>query len=144
MHRKSRLVTGIIMLVFFLCGLYLWFQRSFVEQAGPAPSPSHAPVEQNEHDKKSESVGRTGFSEKSEMEFLPDPVQLTNNNPVDLAEHSLSFKKKKRDIEIAPDVLIRPAEGVIIKSSDSDETIRIKRDSTYHSGEYKVFLERKY
>lgn len=145
MERKTLLISAIIIILLLASGLWLWFHRDSSEKAAPVPIPkqSQSPEKHDDKDKKTEAADRSTQPPKSQMRLSPEPIQFSGSDPTNPEDYSMSLKKKNRDIDIAPNVVVRPGEGVVIKSSDTAESIKIKRDKEYRK-EYQVLYEKRY
>ncbi|MGI6091834.1 MAG: hypothetical protein ACOYD5_02370 [Negativicutes bacterium] len=145
MKRKIGLVSAITIILLLAAGLWLWFYKDSgekVEQV-PVPEQRQTPVKHKENDKKTETVNPPVQPPKSQMRLAPEPIHFSSSNPTKPEDHSMSLKKKNRDIDIAPNVVVRPGEGVVIKGADSSESIKIKRDKEYQK-DYQVLYEKRY
>jgi hypothetical protein len=72
----------------------------------------------------------------------PEEDYLSTSRPN--VEFSCSLKKDNKERIILPGVTYKSGEGVNVKLDDEQETIQIKRDSTYHPNEYQVVWKKKY
>ncbi|MEG6584801.1 hypothetical protein [Dendrosporobacter sp. 1207_IL3150] len=142
---KSRLIVIFFLLLFLLIGIYLVKNGNSPENKVPSPLPNNSKdavdLKGKDADKKSDAASEP---ENSEIRLSPERVKATTSQQDDLEKQSMSIKHKNRDITLAPNVLIRPGEGVMIDNSNDEDYIKIKRDNTYRSKEYKVLLEKKF
>ncbi len=118
-----------------------------VAQTPPAASPEHTPAamppapagdRQPAPAPASVSAARSGQMRLSEA---PDTFVSSQPQP---AGYTYSLKKEHKEHAVMPGVTFVPGDGVHIKTSDKETTIRITRDPTYPASDYQVMWHKKY
>ena len=59
-------------------------------------------------------------------------------------DYSYTLTNKAKEHKIMPGVTYKSGEGLTVKLDDEQESIQLKRDSTYHPKEYQLFWKKKY
>jgi hypothetical protein len=101
----------------------------------PAAAPPAAPSGENQP---AASGPRSG---QMRLADAPDTFAPLRPEP---ADYTYTLKKERKERAIAPGVTYVPGEGIHIKTSGKDATIRITRDTTYQASDYQVMWHKKY
>lgn len=144
MGKKSLGRLAIILAL--LTAAFLLVQAGFFAVQGPPPAPPVAePAVAPPAPPAAVNPSPAAPGNRSGQMKLADKPEAFTPVPVADADHSYTLKKQSDERVILPGVTIMSgAKGVSIKTADKDETVQIKRDSTYPASAYQVMWQKKY
>lgn len=144
MDKKTLLRLAIVLAL--VTAAFLFVQAGFFAVQGPPPAqPAAAPAAVPPAQPVAESPSPAAAANRSGQMKLADKPETFTPAPADDAEYSYTLKKQSNERVILPGVTIMSGvKGVSIKTADKDETVQIKRDTTYPTSAYQVMWQKKY
>jgi hypothetical protein len=144
MDKKSLWRLAIVLAL--LTAAFLLVQAGFFAVQDPPPGPPAAePAAAPPAQPAAESPSPAATGNRSGQMKLADKPEAFTPAPAADADYSYTLKKQNNERVILPGVTIMSgAKGVSIKTADKDETVQIKRDSTYPTSAYQVMWQKKY
>lgn len=144
MGKKSLWRLAIVLAL--ITAAFLLVQAGFFTVKTPPPKPpAVAPAAVPSAPPAAENPTPAAAGNPSGQMRLADKPEAFTPAPADTADYSYSLKKPNDERAILPGVTVMSGvKGVNIKTAEKDETIQIKRDSTYPSSAYQVMWQKKY